>query len=289
MTTLSLKTPGATLTYDVRGPLPPADRRTPLFLVGAPMDAGGFTTLASYFSDRTVVTYDPRGIGRSIRSDGRSDHTPEQNAEDLHNIIVALDAGPVEMFASSGGAVSALALVVAHPGDVRTLVAHEPPMLTILPDADRALAAQREVQTAYHNEGFAAGMAKFIAMMSWPGEFTDDFTAQAAPDPARFGLSMPDDGSRDDPLLSGKSNAITGYRPDFTTLAAAATRVVIAAGIESQATLTGRTAAAVAEALGQPVTVFPSHHAGFLGGEFGQHGEPEAFAATLRQVIDTDQ
>jgi pimeloyl-ACP methyl ester carboxylesterase len=289
MTTLSLETPGATLTYDVRGPLPPADGRQPLFMVGAPMDASGFTTLASYFSDRTVVTYDPRGIGRSIRSDGRSDHTPEQNAEDLHSIIVALGAGPVEMFASSGGAVSALALVVAHPGDVSTLVAHEPPMLTILPDADRALAAERDVQTAYQNEGFASGMAKFIVMTSWQGEFTDDFAAQAAPDPVQFGLPMEDDGSRDDPLLSGRSNAITGYRPDFDTLTAAPTRVVIAAGTESQGTLTGRTAAAAAEALGQPVTVFPSHHAGFLGGEFGQHGEPETFAATLRQVLDTGQ
>ena len=114
----SLETPEATLAYDVRGALPPADGRPPLFMVGAPMGAEGFTTLASHFSDRTVVTYDPRGIGRSVRHDGRTDHTPEQNAEDLHSIVVALGAGPVEMFASSGGAVSALALVAAHPGDV---------------------------------------------------------------------------------------------------------------------------------------------------------------------------
>ena len=117
-TNLSLETPEATLAYDVRGPLPPADGRPPLFMVASPMGAEGFTTLASHFSDRTVVTYDPRGIGRSNRHDGRTDHTPEQNAEDLHNIVVALGAGPVEMFASSGGAVSALALVAAHPGDV---------------------------------------------------------------------------------------------------------------------------------------------------------------------------
>lgn len=285
-TTLSLETPGATLVYDVRGPLPPADGRPPLFMVAAPMDASGFTTLASFFADRTVVTYDPRGLGRSIRNDGRIDHTPEQNAEDLHSIIVALDAGPVEIFASSGGAVSALALVPAHPEDVSTLVAHEPPLITLLPDADRALAAQRDVQTAYHQEGFASGMARFIAMTSWQGEFTDAFAAQAVPDPAQFGLSMDDDGSRDDPLLSDRSNAISSYRPDFDTLAAAPTRVVIAAGTESQRTLTGRSAAATAELLGQPLAVFPSNHGGFLGGEFGQQGEPEAFAATLRQVLE---
>jgi pimeloyl-ACP methyl ester carboxylesterase len=286
---LSLETPGATLAYDVRGPLPPADGRPPLFMVGAPMDASGFTTLASYFEDRTVVTYDPRGLGRSVRLDGRTDHTPEQNAEDMHSVIATLGVGPVEMFATSGGAVSALALVVAHPDDVSLLVAHEPPMLAILPDADRALAAERDVQITYQKEGWGSGMARFIALSSWQGEFDDDFAAQAAPDPAQFGLPTDDDGSRDDPLLSGSSNPITRYQPEVRALGEAPTRVVIAVGKESEGTVTGRTSVAAAAALGQEVTVFPSHHGGFLGGEFGQHGEPEAFAAKLHQVLDGGQ
>jgi pimeloyl-ACP methyl ester carboxylesterase len=286
---LSLETPGATLAYDVRGPLPPADGRPPLFMVGAPMDASGFTTLASHFEDRTVVTYDPRGLGRSVRHDDRTDHTPEQNAEDMHSIIAALGAGPVEMFASSGGAVSALALVVAHPDDVSVLVAHEPPMLAILPDADRALAAERDVQITYQREGWGPGMARFIALSSWQGEFNADFAAQPAPDPAQFGLPTGDDGSRDDPLLSGISNPISRYQPEVRALNEAPTRVVIAVGKESEGTVTGRTSVAAAGALGQEVTVFPSHHGGFLGGEFGQHGEPEAFAAKLHEILDDGQ
>jgi pimeloyl-ACP methyl ester carboxylesterase len=71
---------------------------------------------------------------------------PEQNADDLHRIVEALGCGPVEMFANSGGAVGALALVTAHPGDLTLLVAHEPPLLALLPDADRAFAAQRAVR-----------------------------------------------------------------------------------------------------------------------------------------------
>jgi hypothetical protein len=128
-------------------------------------------------------------------------------------------------------------------------------------------------------------MAAFIALTSWRGEFTDDFTAHSTPDPANFGLPMQDDGSREDPLVSGVSNPITSYRPDLEALAAAPTRVVIAVGIESQGLLTGRTSVATARALDQEATVFPSHHAGFLGGEFGQSGEPEAFAAKLREVL----
>ena len=283
--THTLETPEASLAYDVRGPLPTADGRPPLFLVAAPMDASGFGTLAAHFPDRTVLTYDPRGLGRSTRHDGRTEHTPEQNADDMHLIIAAV-GGPVEMFASSGGAVSALALVAAHPGDVTTLVAHEPPLLGLLPDADRAFAAEADVQAAYHAKGWGHGMAAFIALTSWQGEFSDDYAAGSAPDPAAFGLPVDDDGSRDDPLLSGVSNAITAYRPDVAALASAPTRVVIAVGVESQGLLTGRTSVAAAELLGQEVTVFPSDHGGFLGGEFGQRGEPEAFAARLREVLD---
>lgn len=283
--TFSLETPEVTLAYDVRGPLPPVGGRPALFLAGAPMDASGFNTLASHSSDRTVVTYDPRGLGRSVRHDGRAEHTPEQNAEDVHRVIEALGAGPVEIFASSGGAVTALALVAAHPGDVTALVAHEPPMLATLPDADRAFAAERGVQAAYQDMGWGHGMAAFIAMTSWQGEFTDDFAAQPAPDPASFGLPADDDRSRADPLLSGASNAITAYRPDFEALASTPTRLVIALGTESQVLLTGRTSKATARALGQEATVFPGGHGGFLGGEFGQPGKPETFAARLREVL----
>jgi pimeloyl-ACP methyl ester carboxylesterase len=280
-----LRTPEASLAYDVRGPLPTADGRPPLFLIAAPMDASGFGTLAAHLPDRTVITYDPRGLGRSTRHDGRTEHTPQQNADDVHRIIEAIGT-PVEMFASSGGAVSALALVAAHPGDVTTLVAHEPPLLGLLPDADRAFAAERDVQSVYRDKGWGYGMAAFIALASWQGELSDDYAAGSAPDPAGFGLPVDDDGSRDDPLLSGVSNAITAYRPDAAALASAPTRVVIAVGVESQGLLTGRTSVATAEALGLEVTVFPGDHGGFLGGEFGQHGEPEAFAARLREVLD---
>lgn len=283
-TTRTLEVPGATLTYDVRGPLPTADGAPPLLLIGQPMDASGFGTLASFFPDRTVVTYDPRGLGRSTRSDGAVDNRPEQQADDVHRLIGALGAGPVDLFGSSGGAVTALALVAAHPEDVRALVAHEPPVLAVLPDAEHAFAAERRVQDTYHRAGWGAGMAAFIELTSWKGEFNEQFRVDE-PEPARFGLPVDDNGARDDPLLSGRSAAVTAYRPDVPALVAASTQVVIAAGIESQDLLTWRTTAALAAELGSDVAVFPSHHGGFLGDGFGQAGQPEAFAARLREVV----
>ncbi|WP_424569662.1 alpha/beta fold hydrolase [Streptomyces sp. CH-036] len=286
METYTLTTAGADLVYDVRGPLPTADGRPPLFLIGHPMDASGFVALAARFPDRTVVTYDPRGLGRSTRADARVDYTPETLADDVHAVITKLGAGPVEMFASSGGAVTALALVSRHPDDVTTLVAHEPPLITITPDGAAAVRARAGVRDAYEKRGWGAGMAAFVAMTSWEGEFTDAYFAQPAPDPAAFGMPTEDDGSRDDPLLSDRSWAVSGHRPDADAINAAPTRVVIAVGEESRAVQTGRTAEAAAELLGQRVTVFPSHHGGFLDGEFGYPGKPDAFAARLREVLD---
>ncbi|MFC8896557.1 alpha/beta fold hydrolase [Streptomyces cinereoruber] len=286
METHTLETAGANLVYDVRGPLPTTDGRPPLLMIGQPMDAGGFAALAARFPERTVVTYDPRGLGRSTREDGRHDHTPQTQADDVHAVIEALGAGPVEMFASSGGAITALAVVAAYPADVTTLVAHEPPLITLTPDREAAVRARAAVREAYEQRGWGAGMAAFVAMTSWEGEFTDAYFARPQPDPATFGLPTQDDGSRDDPLLSDRSWAVSSYRPDVDAIAAAPTRVVIAVGEESENLQTGRTSAATAELLGQPVTVFPSHHAGFCDGEFGYPGKPDEFAHRLRQVLD---
>src|SRR5205823_6202839 len=123
MTTMHrLETAEADIAYDVHGPLPTADGRPPLFMIGQPMDASGF------------------------------------------------------------GAVTPPALVATYPSDVTTQVAHEPPLLALLPDAAAAERAQRGVRDAYQAKGSGAGMAAFMAMSSWRGEYTDDYFAQPAPD-----------------------------------------------------------------------------------------------------------
>ena len=285
METRTLDTPEATIVFDVQGPLPTADGRPALFMIGQPMDAGGFRALASYFPDRTVITYDPRGLGRSTRNDGQIDHVPSVQAKDVHDVIDALGDGPVEMFASSGGAVTALALVAAYPNDVTVLVAHEPPLASMLPDAEAAERAAAQFRDAYRDKGLGAGMASFIAMTSWKGEFTKDYFEQPPADPRQFGLPSEDDGRRDDPLLSERSLPVITYRPDFDALAAAPTRIVIGVGEESAGTFTARTSAAVAQRLDQEATVFPSHHGGFVGGDSPYAGQPEAFAGKLREVL----
>jgi pimeloyl-ACP methyl ester carboxylesterase len=273
------------LTYDVR-PGTGADP-TPLFLIGSPMGAAGFGSLAGHFADRTLITYDPRGSERSTLADPTSHVGPEEHSADLHRIITEV-GGPVDMFASSGGAVNALALVASHPEDVRTLVAHEPPLASLVPDREHALAACRAVHETYMRGGSNAGMAHFIAIVSLRGEFTPEVVAQPAPDPAMFGMPTDDDGDRNDPMLGTGQTILTlcSYEPDFDALRAAPTRIILAAGEESSGELANRGAFAVAERLGEQPVVFPSNHGGFLGGEYGQTGDPDAFAAKLREVLE---
>jgi len=281
--THKLDVPGAELQYDVRR----NDSTTEpvLLMIGSPMGAAGFGTLAGHFTDRTVVTYDPRGVERSRRTDGATETTPQEHADDVHRLIAAVGGAPVDLFASSGGAVNALVLVATHPDDVRTLVAHEPPAAQEIPDREAALAACRDIRETYFRSGVGPAIAKFIGLVGLKGEVPSDFADQPAPDPAMFGLPTEDDGSRDDPLVGHNIITCTHHHHDFDALRAAATRIVIAAGTESEGELANRAAYAVAERLGTDVEVFPSNHGGFLGGEYGQTGDPLAFAAKLREVL----
>src|SRR3954447_10622556 len=153
-------------------------------MIGQPMCADGFADLAAQFPDRRVVTYDPRGLGRSsVRRDGRTDQRPEDQAADLHALKEHLSPdAPVDVFGSSGGAVTALAWVALHGHDVATLVAHEPPSAWLLPDADAADRAFRVVREAYQAGGQGRGMAQFIALTMWQGEFTDAYFDQPPAD-----------------------------------------------------------------------------------------------------------
>lgn len=278
----TLAVPGATLTYDVREA--PGDRPA-LLLIGSPMGAAGFATLAGHFTDRTIVTYDPRGVERSVRTDGASETQVEEHADDLHRLIATVSERPVDVFASSGGAVNALALVARHPDQVRTLVAHEPPAARLLPDREEALAASRDIREAYDRGGLGPGMAAFIALVGHKGPIPAGFVAEAAPDPAVFGLPTEDDGTRDDVLVAQNLISCTHHEHDIESLRTASTRIVPAVGAESEGEMAHRAGVALAERLGLEPVVFPSHHGGFLGGEYGQQGDPEAFAAALRGVL----
>lgn len=281
-TTHTLDVPGAVLTYDVHEPDGPSPHR-PLFILGSPMGASGFSQLVELMDDRVVITYDPRAMERSRLKEG-GEVTYEIHGEDLHRVVEATGLGPVDAFASSGGAVAALSWAVEHPGDLRTLVAHEPPLTTLVEDADVLMRVNADIVETYQRRGYGPAMAKFIQLVMQVGPLPPDYLDRPDPDPAQFGLPTEDDGSRDDALLA-HNMAMPPYTPDADALRSSGVRLVVAHGAEGEGTMARRGAEALARLLGMTPVVFPGDHGGFTVSEWSPHNDPAAFAARLKEVL----
>ncbi len=266
----TLDVPGARLYYERQstGPL--------LLMIGSPMDSTGFAGLARALADRyTVVTYDPRGIGNSTREDATQDVTPEQQADDVHRLLSVLGGEPAYVFGSSGGAVVGLALVTAHPGQVRTLVAHEPPLIELLPDREQVRAQIEDIYDTYRADGVDQAMAKFMAhagLGEAPGQ--EAGAPRWEPSPEQLATMR----AATDVFLAHLIRPTTRYRPDVEALRAVSTRIVVAAGATSEGQLAHRGAVALADRLGTPVVEFPGDHGGFVV-------LPEQCAQVLDQVL----
>jgi pimeloyl-ACP methyl ester carboxylesterase len=262
----TLTVPGAHLYYEVRGSGPL------VVLAGAPMHADAFAPLADLLAaDHTVVTTDPRGINRSRLDDPEQDSTPELRADDLARLIAHVDAGPAAVLGSSGGAVTALALVQAHPELVRTAVAHEPPFFALLDDREE-LTAQNEDLIATHLSGDVIGAWKKFM----------DMTRIALPDgmveQIFGGERAPQDVADERRWYAHELRGTAYWQPDLAALRAAASRIVIGIGEDSTGQHCDRTSRALADALGIEPMMFPGDHTGFVT-------EPERFAPRLRSAL----
>jgi pimeloyl-ACP methyl ester carboxylesterase len=267
-TTSTLEVPGARLYYEVRGAGPL------LVLVGAPMDARSFAPLADLLAaDHTVLTTDPRGIRRSPVDDPDRDSTPELRADDLARLITALDAGPTTVLGSSGGAVTALALVQARPELVGTVIAHEPPLIDLLDDREQ-LRAETEKQASTYLDGDVLGAWRLVleqASIVLPDEVVEQMFG---------GERDPHDVADEHFWFAHEMRPSTYWRPDLATLGTTPARLLVGVGEESAGQLCDRTATALAAALGTEPVRFPGDHTGFAD-------DPAAFASRLREVLSS--
>lgn len=281
--TFTIDVPGAVLTYDVRESDAASGHR-PVFVLGSPMGASGFAQLVAHLADRTVLTYDPRASERSRLADG-GEVSYQAHGADLHRVVEASGLGPVDVFASSGGAVAVLPWLLAHPGEVATVVAHEPPLSALLPDGEMFDRVVADIVATYRERGHGPAMAKFIQLVMYDGPLPDDYLDRPAPDPAQFGMPETDDGRRDDALL-GRNLTMAAYRPDGAALLASGVRIVPAVGAASGRTLACRGGEALAALLGVEAVVFPGDHGGFAANQWSPGNDPAAFAAQLKRVLD---
>lgn len=254
----SITVPGASLHYERRGTGPVL-----ILIPGGPQDAGVFSGLAAALADRfTVIAIDPRGNSRSAFTGAAEPLSVDRAADDVAALIEALGEGPVRVFGTSGGAQIGLNLAARHPGLVSVLAAHEPPALNLLPDAEEALAVDREIREIHLTQGTDAALQKFfeIAGMDGDGE-------EAGPPPGEM--------SEEDMASFARTEAnmpyffehgmmpLSEYVPDIAALRSGAARVVVLVGEMSEGDIAHRSGVALAEALGQDTVSVPGDHVGF--------------------------
>jgi pimeloyl-ACP methyl ester carboxylesterase len=271
MKTETLQVPGASLCYEVRGSGPVL-----LMIPGGPMDADGFREIAERLADSyTVVTYDCRGNSRSPMQSSWDELTVGLFADDAHRLLDVFGPDQAYVLGSSGGATYGLDLVARYPDRVRTLVAHEPPVSELLPDAARYHALNEQIGATYRSEGTFAAMQMFMKGVGFgddgppePGEQTPESAAAAA----RVGGNLG--------LFAGRLVPIIGnYQPDLAALQRSSTRILVGVGDQSTPEqMVYQTAHALAERLGSQPVQFPGAHNGF-------RSHPDGFATRLREVF----
>jgi clorobiocin biosynthesis protein CloN7 len=242
------------------------------------MDAAGFSAIARLLAeDFTVVTYDPRGFARSTIDDPDQDAEPDLLADDVRRVLDAVGEGPAYVFGSSGGAVTGLALVARYAGHVRTLVAHEPPLGLLLPEAEEARAGMNDIYDTYRGSGAGAAWRKFATFAGLDmGLQRGDAEPQPQPQPQSPSAEAI---ATSDRFFRHGLLPIALYQLDVSALQGAAVRIVVAGGTTSKGQFAQRTAAALAERLGTPLIDFPGGHAGFST-------DAEDFVGVLRSTLE---
>jgi pimeloyl-ACP methyl ester carboxylesterase len=264
--------PGAELYVESRGSGPVL-----LLVTGGPTDAGMFADLADRLADRyTVVSYDQRGHSRSPL-DGEPDDILSAHAEDAAAILRATAEEPAYVYGNSGGGTIGLELVARHPKLVRTLVAHEPPLFELLPDAEEWRSKLSDISETYVTEGVFAAMGKFGAVVEEGGPKYSEEMAQAPTTPESQELAARMMGNFD-LFIAHELPRIGGHVPDVDALRAAPTRIVSAAGETSREQAARRASIALAERLGSDVTYLPGAHGGW-------GSDPREFAERLDEVL----
>ncbi|MFE9796012.1 alpha/beta fold hydrolase [Streptomyces goshikiensis] len=263
----SLRVNGANLHYEVRG-------QGPLLLLisGGSGGAASFDGIADDLAaEYTVATYDPRGMSRSTLDDPEADQRVAEHAHDALQFMDLLSPGePARVFGSSSGAITALHLLTAYPERVERLVAHEPPLVEVLPDAPEHRALIARVQETFSSEGLMPAMAAFAAGMKKDGDTTEPkaevkLPPQAAARAERTMANLPYFVGRIVP-------SFMSYAPDIQRLKKLSDRFVLACGQDSRGELPYRPAAFLAEHLAMELRHFPGGHTGLTThpAEFGE-------------------
>ncbi|GAA4616064.1 alpha/beta hydrolase [Actinoallomurus liliacearum] len=261
-----LDVPGARLYYEVRGSGP-----TLLLIPGSNGDAGFFDGMADLLASHyTVLSYDRRGFSRSPAQEEWQAGWIETHTEDARLLLDAT-AAPAYVFGSSAGAIIGLALISRHPQKVIKLVAHEPPLAELLPDASQWRTFFHDVVATHQSQGADAAMRQFMT-----GIGVDTAQRPAEPDLELIGRMSKNFHT----ILTQEVPNAPSHRPDLAALDAQHTRITLAGGHDSHDHFPYRPAVTLADRWDQQVIDFPGDHLGYWP-------HPAEFAAALINALGT--
>ena len=195
---------------------------------------------------------------------------PAQQARDIIAVITALGFKNASIFASSGGCLNALQLAFSYPSYITHLIAHEPPVYTLLDpeEATRNIEWSYELVEKYHEHGVEAAMKMFLDILVG----YDDGVPRAQPEKWNQVNQ-----------LENECPWMGMYLPDLVTvkrhLEEEGRMVTVAYGTKSLDAVYVKTGRKLAERLECAFVEFPGHHQGF-------ECEPAAFAPVLRKVLE---
>ncbi|MFF3516939.1 alpha/beta fold hydrolase [Streptomyces sp. NPDC002573] len=269
----TLKVPGAVLHYQLRGD-------GPLLLISesGEGDADRSTDLIDHLADAyTVVTYDRRGLSRSLLDAPERGAALAEHADDVHRLLATLTDTPALMLGCSLGAVIGLHLAVRHTEQISALIAHEPVAPRRLPADERTRHEHElaELQDLYRRQGLASTIPRIAHTLGI------DLTHRDA-----------EPGLTPQPMKERRTANFDYFiRHDFTAVIhddldtaalkarAAHTHIVPAAGQATSKTVFDRQCAdALGTLIGRQTLEFP-------GGHNGNTSHPRAYAARLREVL----
>ena len=262
----TLRVNGATLHYEVRGEGPLL-----LLIAGGAGGAASFDGVADDLAtEYTVATYDPRGMSGSALDDPDAEQRVAEHADDAARMLELLSSGePARVFGTSSGAITALHLLAAHPARVERVVAHEPPVVEVLPDAAQHRALVAHVGETFRTQGLFPAMTVFAAGLrkdATEPEAEPQLPPQAAARVKQTMANLPYFVERVVP-------SFMAYEPDMRRLEALSDRLVLACGQDARGELPYRSVAFLAERLGTELQHFPGGHTGLTThpSEFGEH------------------
>lgn len=269
----TIDVPGATLYFELRGDGPPL-----LCIPTGNGDATPFGPLAdSLAAHRTVITYDRRGFSRSPVFDAvADDRRVLVDAQDAVALLDHVSDEPADVFGTCSGGIVALALLQTRPNRLRTLVAHEPPLASILPDAARWLSFYESLYVTYRESGVAAAKAVFRDHVGLEGETRPPEDARLPPQQLEELLTRL---RRNEVFwFEHETRSFPAFQPDLGALRRHRDKLVLAGGTTSREQYAYRPNKELARLLEVGMVDLP-------GGHLGHVTHPYEFAEALHDLL----